>query len=45
MTPTEQTSARRPADVLIRAGRIHAMDPAGRVYKALAVRDDRVVAV
>ena len=33
------------ADILVRAGRIYSMDKTGRVYRALAVRADRILAV
>lgn len=33
------------ADLLIRAGRIRSMNPMGTVHQAIAIRDDRIVAV
>ena len=45
MTADERTGARSHADTLVRAGRIYSMDEAGRVYRALALRADRILAV
>ena len=44
MTADEQTRARGPADIIIRAGRIYSMDGAGRTYRALAIRTGRILA-
>jgi predicted amidohydrolase YtcJ len=45
MTADEQTGARGPADTLVRAGRVYSMDGSGRIYRALAVRANRILAV
>ena len=45
MTSDKQTGPREHADILVRAGRIYSMDEAGRVYRALAVRAGRILAL
>jgi predicted amidohydrolase YtcJ len=45
MTGDEPTSVREHADTLVRAGRIYSMDEEARVYRALAMRVGRILAV
>jgi len=45
VSPQEQRNTIDQADCVIRAGAIHAMDQAGRTYRAIALRNGKIVAL